>query len=187
LNALDIDPGAGGYEWLAANRDRLPVTRSHRSRSGGMHLLFRHDASIKCSVGRMAPGVDVRACGGYIIWWPAAGFPVLNDAPPACWPDWLFPQPTGQASSAQRRVVVPDSAALNRLVQLVAASTPGERNNMTFWAACRAGEMVSSGLLPARTAALVIADAAVRAGLSPSEAERTAWSGIRTAGGHTHA
>jgi hypothetical protein len=187
LNVLDIDPRAGGYEWFTANRDRLPQTRVHRTRSGGLHLLFRHDASIKCSVGRIAPGVDVRASGGYVIWWPAAGFPVLNDAPSAAWPDWLFPPSRTQAIRAQRRVVVPDSAALNRLVQLVAGAQPGERNNLTFWAACRAGEMVLSGLLPARTAASVIAEAAIRAGLSPAEAERTVWSGIRSAGGPSNA
>jgi hypothetical protein len=39
-----------------------------------------------------APGVDVRADGNYIIWWPAHGYPVINDLPLdqlADWPDWL--------------------------------------------------------------------------------------------------
>jgi hypothetical protein len=187
VNVLDIDPPAGGDEWYSTNHGRLPQTRVHRTRSGGLHLLFRHDASIRCSVGRIAPGVDVRACGGYVIWWPAAGLPVLNDALLAPWPDWLIWPIRTQVIRPRQRVVVPDSAALNRLVQLVAAAQPGERNSLTFWAACRAGEMVSSGLFPARTAALVIAEAAIRAGLSPAEAERTAWSGIRTSGGHSHA
>jgi hypothetical protein len=25
---------------------------------------------LRCSRGRIAPGVDVRADGGYVIWWP---------------------------------------------------------------------------------------------------------------------
>jgi hypothetical protein len=82
---------------------------------------------------------------------------------------------------------VPDNAALHRLVRLVAAAQPGERNRLTFWAACRAGEMVASGLLSAHVAVSVIAEAGTRAGLPTSEAQRTAWSGIRTAGGRTHA
>jgi len=44
--------------------------------------------------------------------------------------------------------------------------------------------MVASGLLAAESAAAVIAEAATLAGLSRSEADRTARSGIRkTAGG----
>jgi len=50
---------------------------------------------------------------------------------------------------------------------------------LTYWAACRVGEMVASGLLDA---AAVITEAATRAGLPRSEAERTAWSGIRRTG-----
>jgi hypothetical protein len=82
---------------------------------------------------------------------------------------------------------VPDGHALMRLVRLVAHAAVGERNNLTYWAACRAGEMVASGLLRADTAAAVIAEAATRAGLPRPEAERAAWSGIRTTGRFSHA
>jgi hypothetical protein len=40
--------------------------------------------------------------------------------------------------------------------------------------------MAASGLIAADTAAAVIANAALLSGLPPGEAERTAWSGIRT-------
>jgi hypothetical protein len=81
---------------------------------------------------------------------------------------------------------VPSDLALVRLVRVVAEAPAGARNSLTFWAACRAGEMVASGLLRADTAAAVIAEAATRAGLTYVEAERTAWSGIRTAGERRH-
>jgi len=43
VDALDIDcKHLEAREWWAANRDRLPQTRSHRTRSGGLHMLFRH-------------------------------------------------------------------------------------------------------------------------------------------------
>jgi hypothetical protein len=74
-----------------------------------------------------------------------------------------------------------------RLVQLIAGARTGDRNNVTYWAACRAGEMVASGLLEANAAAAVIAEAATRAGLPRYEAERTAWSGIRVTGGFANA
>ena len=75
--------------WWASHRDRLPVTRVHRTRSGGLHLVFQHAPDIRCSAGRIAPGIDVRGNGGYVIWWPATGLPVLSNAPFAPWPDWL--------------------------------------------------------------------------------------------------
>jgi hypothetical protein len=55
--------------------------------------------------------------------------------------------------------------------------------NPSFCATCRLGEMVASGLLDAHAAATVIAEAATRAGLFHSEAERTAWGDIRRTGG----
>jgi hypothetical protein len=187
LNVLDVDPRHGGDEWLLENHHRLPPTREHRTRSGGLHLIFRHEATLKCSAGRIASGIDVRAGGGYVIWWPAVGLHILSDAPPSPWPDWLLRRLRPQTVQPAQRVVVPDSAALHRLVQLVVAAQPGERNRLTFWAACRAGEMVASGLLSAHVAASVIAEAGTRAGLPASEAERTAWSGIRSGGGRAHA
>jgi hypothetical protein len=77
------------------------------------------------------------------------------------------------------KVTIPDSRALAGLVRSVARAAEGERNAVTFWAACRAGEMAASGLLGAETGAAVISHAAMQSGLPRAEAERTAWSGIR--------
>jgi hypothetical protein len=122
----------------------------------------------------------VRAAGGYVIWWPAAGFPALSD-PVMPWPEWLHAQHSPSPRPSVPRV--PDRHALNRLVQFVVRASAGERNNLTYWAACRAGEMVASGLLKPALAAAIIIEAGVRSGLPRSEAERTAWSGIRRTGG----
>jgi hypothetical protein len=84
-------------------------------------------------------------------------------------------------------VRVGDARSLAGLVRLVAGAHEGDRNNLAFWAACRAGEMVAAGLLDAETAEAVIADAATRAGLSDAEAELTARSGVRTGFGARHA
>jgi hypothetical protein len=169
------------------NRDRLPVTRVHRTRSGGLHLAFRHAPNIRCSVGWVAPEIDVRGDSGFVSWWPATGLPVLSSAPFAPWPDWLCAQLSSSKQSVARHIAVPDRHAIAGLVQAIAGASPGERNTLTYWAACRAGEMVASGLLRADAAAAIIAEAATRTGLPRSEAERTAWSGIRTTGGLAHA
>ena len=91
IDVLDIDPRHGGDKWLEAVRDRLPATRTHATRSGGYHLLFRSRSGMGCSVSRVAPGVDVRADGGYVIWWPAAGLPLVDNGPVADWPSWVLP------------------------------------------------------------------------------------------------
>jgi hypothetical protein len=186
LDVLDVDPRHGGDGWFSEHKQRLPSTRVHRTRGGGLHLLFQHRHGMRSSAGRIAAGVDVRATGGYVIWWPAAGLPVLSDMPVAAWPGWLCAQLMLRPRSENRRVVVPDQYLLKRLVHLIAGAREGERNGLTYWAACRAGEMVASGLLAADVAAAVIAEAATRAGLPRAEAERTARNGVRTTGGVAH-
>jgi Bifunctional DNA primase/polymerase, N-terminal len=186
VDVLDLDRKhleAGA--WWDANRDRLRQTRCHRTRSGGLHLLFRHAVGLRSTAGKIAPGVDTRGDGGYIIWWPAAGLPVLSDVSPAPWPAWLLAQLETLPDRPRKRpaVIIPDDRALGRLVRVVAGAPEGQRNNFAFWAACRAGEMARSGLIGLETAASVIAAAAMRAGLSQQEAERTARSGVHAGAG----
>jgi hypothetical protein len=140
---------------------------------------------LRSTAGKIAPGVDTRGDGGYVIWWPAAGLPVSDETPPAPWPVWLFSELGSVPSIAARdaRLVVPDDRALARLIRFVARAREGQRNRLAFWAACRAGEMARSGLIGLDTAAAVIASAAVRAGLGQREAERTARSGVYTGAG----
>jgi hypothetical protein len=186
IDVLDLDrKHRQAAEWWTAHRDSLPVTPVHRTRSGGLHLLFQHAPDMRCSAG-IATGVDVRGDGGYVIWWPIAGLPVLRDAPLAAWPEWLRIQSLSPPQPAASRATVPDGHALARLVRLVARAREGERNDLTYWAACRAGEMVASRLFDADAAVALIAEAATRAGLPRVEAERTARSGIRTGGGLSH-
>jgi Bifunctional DNA primase/polymerase, N-terminal len=190
IDVLDVDPKhQEAFEWSKAHHKQLPKTRVHKTRSGGVHVLFRHAPGLRCSASRIARGIDVRANGGYIIWWPATGLRVLRAAPLADWPQWLLDRlmSSPHAAPPAPRIVIPDTHALAKLVRLVAAAPEGERNALTYWAACRAGEMVASGLLDAESATAVIAEAAISAGLTRSEAERTARSGVRKTSGGTGA
>jgi hypothetical protein len=187
LDILDIDPRHRGDGWFAEHQHRLLPTRVHRTRGGGLHLLFQHEPGLRCSAGRITRGIDVRANGGYVIWWPAAGLAVPVEMPVAPWPNWVLDQLLPPSRSMTSRITVPDGHALTRLVQLIAGAREGERNNLTYWAACRAGEMVASGLLGADAAAAVIAEAAMRAGLPRAEAERTARNGVSATAGLAHA
>lgn len=88
LAVLDVD--LDGMEWLAVHRERLPPTREHVTRSGGRHLVYRHREGLRNSQSVIAPGVDVRAEGGYVVWWPSEGLSVERPDLLAEWPDWLF-------------------------------------------------------------------------------------------------
>jgi hypothetical protein len=183
IDVLDFDrkhPEAAA--WWSRNRDNLPQTRAHRTRSGGLHLFFRHQPGMRCWAARPVPGIDGRCDGGFVIWWPALGLPVLCETLPAVWPAWLLAdlQPSPPLVRARSRATIPDDYALARLVRKVASAAHGQRNAVTFWAACRAGEMAASGLIGANTAADIIVNAALCSGLPSAEARRTAWSGVCT-------
>ena len=103
---LDVKNGAQGLEWLAANQHRLPRTRTHKTRSGGQHLLFQwpEGRTVRNSASRIAPGVDVRGNGGYIIAPPSPDYEVADASALAEAPAWLLdlidPPVTPRAQSA---------------------------------------------------------------------------------------
>jgi hypothetical protein len=67
-DALDLDKGhPKANVWWVENRHRLPETHTHRTRSGGLHLLFRHTPRLRGTAGRIAPDIDRRGDGGYLI------------------------------------------------------------------------------------------------------------------------
>src|SRR5262249_32253534 len=71
LLVVDVDPD--GIGWYRENSARLACGRVHKT-SRGFHLLYRMPAQeIRNSTSKVARGIDVRAEGGYIIWWPAHG------------------------------------------------------------------------------------------------------------------
>jgi hypothetical protein len=90
FDVLDLDlQHEPARQWLNEHRERLPVTRTDVTRSGGLHLLFKPNAAVKCTASLIAPNIDTRGTGGYIIWWPAHGFTVLNPDTSAPAPAWL--------------------------------------------------------------------------------------------------
>jgi len=71
---------APAKEWIAEHSDALLATRSHATLGGGRHYLFRVAGGIEYRGGvslflggLVRAGLDVRASGGYIIWWPLHG------------------------------------------------------------------------------------------------------------------
>jgi len=67
LAVIDVDPKNGGTEsWitLTENND-LPDTVCSETGGGGRHYFFKGD--IKNSASKIAPGIDTRGEGGYIV------------------------------------------------------------------------------------------------------------------------
>lgn len=69
--ALDIDPRHGGDDnlrKLESQHTELPRTVRFLTGGGGQHILFRHPGvDVLNSVGKLAPGIDIRGDGGYIV------------------------------------------------------------------------------------------------------------------------
>jgi hypothetical protein len=154
IDALDIDgKHAEARAWWAENRKRFPQTRTHRTRSGGLHLFFVANAERHCSVGKIARGIDTRCAGGYVIWWPAAGFPVLCEGPISPWPSWLKPR-------EPERIVVSllprkseglspyAEAALDSACRKIMAASDGEQEGTLNGEAFAIGRLAGAGGIP---------------------------------------
>jgi hypothetical protein len=67
LAVLDVDPRHGGVDSLRA-LDRLPDTAVAETGGGGYHMLFAHPGGhVKTTASSLAPGLDIRGDGGYIV------------------------------------------------------------------------------------------------------------------------
>jgi replicative DNA helicase len=69
---LDVDPKHGGDKSLAeliSKHGELPKTPMSKTGGGGQHYLFAypHGFDIRNSSGKVGPGLDIRAEGGYIV------------------------------------------------------------------------------------------------------------------------
>lgn len=180
-SVLDIDRKDGARSWWAENRSRLPATRAHRTRGGGLHLWFQHRPGLRSSASRIAPGVDIRADGASCIWWPAAGLPVLCAAEPAPWPEWLIPpdkprwtpalvNPWHGNDCGARRYA---EGALRRAIQRVASAESGSRNNTLNAETYALMRFAVAGVLHPSEIAVAMAHAGMAAGLERREIEAT--------------
>ena len=66
--------------WISEHAELLMATRTHGTLSGGRHYLFKvppgqlFTSGVDVTLGeRKCRGIDIRAEGGYICWWPAHG------------------------------------------------------------------------------------------------------------------
>src|SRR5829696_9163515 len=67
---LDVDGPEGEAE---LKKYRHPATPTARTAGGGLHLYFRHPEQYVRTGIRVAPGLDVKASGGYVVAPPSVG------------------------------------------------------------------------------------------------------------------
>lgn len=129
---LDVD-GKQGEESLIDLMGRygpLPDTLTVRTGGGGQHLYFlwSEGADVRNSQKKIAPGLDIRGRGGYVVAEPSvhkSGQPyeVTNSTSPALCPGWLVSL-IQQPQAAQTRQSGPAAAALATAPIRKGARTP---------------------------------------------------------------
>jgi hypothetical protein len=168
-------------------------------------LFFRHEPGLRCSTSKIGLGVDMRADGGYVIWWPASGGLVLCEGPIANLPQWMLealtiPGPAqGEAGcdlSGLSLLPRPNrehppfcptgnlTRRTQRILLVVEKAPVGVRNARLYWAACRFSEIVAEGVLSREVAKQVLLSAAQLCGLTRDDGiaatEKTIASGLST-------
>ncbi|MFF8968674.1 bifunctional DNA primase/polymerase [Streptomyces sp. NPDC014995] len=189
LIGVDLDTKSGA-DSSAALRElalrhlfTIPPTVVVLTPSGGRHLWLTGppDVVVPNSAGRLAPGIDIRGAGGYLVgpgsrtahgvYATAPGTAHLAPAPcPRALLRLLLPPPRTHHPAPPAA----GGAHGRGLVQFVLAAHEGQRNTRLFWAACRAYE---DGIGPELSDALVAA--AVHTGLTEREARATVTSAER--------
>jgi hypothetical protein len=140
LIAVDVDTHLGGLldpTWTP--------TRAARTPKGGWHLYYRSPAQpIKNSVGRVAPGVDIRSRGGYVVAPPSllatGGWEFANTLEVAELPTVILTAAQSPAGLAPRRTT--HGRADHRPFRPVRRISEGGRND---YLARAAGWLLSSG------------------------------------------
>ena len=187
----DLIPGVDGRALLRqwTREGRLPPTRTHETRRGGVHLLVRDDPTqpLRCSASKLARAIDTRATGGYAIWWPAHGGRVLRDMPLSVLPlvpRWVIealepPQPAPPAASicpphhGDHDGTPYGLAALDAETQAVMSAPFGAQEATLNAAALRIGQLVAGGELQPSVARAALIEAGRHMASQPG---REPWS-----------
>lgn len=173
VRVLDIDNRHGGdrmIDQLQEQYGALPATLAART-GNGCHLWFGLSGPTRST---LAEGVDCKGHNGYLIAPPSihptgVRYGWVNELPIAPAPKWVAELLAPRPAPTPRRFTDSSAGSSTRreqaLLDTVLAAQPGQRNNVLFWAACRATE-AGFDLNP-------LVQAAVSIGLTETEAFRT--------------
>lgn len=189
LIGVDVDTKPGSTSSAALRELALrhlfsiPPTLVVITPSDGRHLWLSGPAGVAVpnSVSRLAPGIDIRGAGGYLVGPGSVTMhgvyrtaPGTGHLPPAPCPSALLRLLLPPPPSRRHARPGPDDQRGAGLVHFVRAAHQGQRNTRLFWAACRAHE---NGLGATLTTQLIAA--ALHTGLTEREARATIASAAR--------
>lgn len=104
---LDVDPRNGGH--ISIEQFKLPETPFVKTGGGGWHYYFNYSIKAKTGSSLIAPGLDIRNDGGYVIIPPSKTEKLYiwndDDIPFADVPEWMF---TDQYEKITKNFEVPD-------------------------------------------------------------------------------
>lgn len=205
LLVLDVDFPDGPDSLLRLEEENgpLPATLEQRTGSRGRHLIFKNPVgiTIKNSAGKIAPNLDIRCEGGYVIAPPSRGwnskagcetgtqYEWVNDHPIAEAPDWLIDMLRVEKkpnSKARERPATPELtkcskyglAALEKEIAILAETPEGKRNEQLNKSAFALGQLVAGGELDHESVERELLSVAIATGLSGEEARNTIASGM---------
>ena len=207
LLVIDCDEdGVEQFEALCAEHEYTPETLQAKTKRG-YHLYYQMPTGkdIPCSASKLAPHVDVRANGGYVIAPPSCRsdgiiYTWVDPAiMPAKAPDWLVADLEAlQSRAAPQEVPVSPSdteigicineedhqpyvkAAIKNECEKVAKAQIGTRNTTLFSASCRLAEFVAGGVANEDAVREALIKAAEECGLIPDDGMGSALSTIKS-------
>jgi hypothetical protein len=163
---LDIDvkrPEANGFDSLEdLGHSILPETPLVHTASGGVHIYFRcPNREVRNSAGKIGPGLDVRANGGYVIVpTPGSGyrwdsFWNFDTVEPVDAPDWLWPPPPSRPSISQKPIGPCEGlspygeAAIESACDAIARAAPGYQEQTLNSECFSIGTLAGAQMVPA--------------------------------------
>jgi hypothetical protein len=193
LVVVDLDPPDGSARLEALGREVPATLTVSTARPGGLHLYFAvpEGKVIRNSAGKIAPHVDVRGSGGYVIG-PGSvvggrAYRITRDCPPATLPGWLADLAAPPAPPSLPRPVAPlrpadgyAAAAVRAEMRILATAPSGTRNHELNRSAFSLGQLVAAGLLDEDQVAAALLRAAERNGLLADDGIRQCQATIRS-------
>jgi len=177
---IDLDPRNGSDKSIADLKKagcEFPPTVTARTANGGTHFYYAYEPSLKNSKSALAPGIDVKTSGGYVVAPPSVldggkryqwiNSPLGGDFPKL--PQWAIKKLKPSPAPVFKRSSAKAEGDIAPLANYLANIGEGNRNNILFWAACQAAK---TGLLDANGKA-ILSEAARSCGLDPKEVART--------------
>jgi hypothetical protein len=199
---LDVDgsEGAASLATLEAKYGAIGVTARSQTPRPGMHIVFAHPGfHVGNSTGKrggIAPGLDVRGDGGYIVVPPSlhlngkryASVPGMKigavESLPM--PMWMAPRPEPERPRPPPRLQLVNDArstkygrsALERECTFVRNASEGSRNDQLNASAFALGQLIGGGVLDESEVRAALLEVALAVGLSRREILKTLDSAI---------